>query len=32
MVCRFSKLWLAGGDVPAEMDREIDAFLEGMGK
>ena len=28
MVCRFSKAWLAGGDVPAEMDREIEAFLK----
>lgn len=26
MVCRFSKLWLAGGDIPAEMDREIRLF------
>ncbi len=24
LVVRFSKVWLAGGDVPAEMDREID--------
>lgn len=23
-VCRFSKIWLAGGSIPAEMDREID--------
>lgn len=29
MVCRFSKVWLAGGDIPAEMDAEIEAFLEG---
>ena len=29
MVCRFSKVWLAGGDVPAEMDKEIKEFLEG---
>ena len=28
MVCRFSKLWLAGGDIPAEMDWEIKKFLE----
>ena len=28
MVCRFSRLWLAGGDIPAEMDREIREFLE----
>ena len=26
MTCRFSKEWLAGGDIPAEMDREIEAF------
>ena len=29
MTCRFSKVWLAGKDVPAEMDREIKEFLEG---
>lgn len=28
MTCRFSKIWLAGGDIPAEMDYEIKAFLE----
>ena len=28
MVCRFSKVWLAGGDIPAEMDKEIKEFLE----
>ena len=27
MTCRFGKVWLAGGDIPAEMDREIDAYL-----
>ncbi len=27
MVCRFSKVWLNGGDIPAEMDREIQEFL-----
>ena len=27
MTCRFAKIWLAGGDIPAEMDREIDEFL-----
>lgn len=27
MVCRFSKVWLDGGDVPGEMDREIEEFL-----
>lgn len=26
MVCRFSKLWLAGGNIPAEMDKEIEIF------
>lgn len=29
MVCRFSKVWLDGGDIPAEMDAEIKEFLEG---
>ena len=29
MVCRFSKIWLANGDIPAEMDKEIKEFLEG---
>lgn len=28
MVCRFSKVWLRGGDIPAEMDREIRLFCE----
>lgn len=28
MTCKFSKVWLAHGDIPAEMDREIGAFLE----
>lgn len=28
MVCRFSKVWLSGGDIPAEMDAEIAAFLK----
>ncbi len=27
MTCRFSKVWLAGEDVPAEMDEEINAFF-----
>ena len=27
MTCRFSKVWLAGGDIPEEMDREIKGFL-----
>ena len=29
MVCRFSKVWLAGGDIPSEMNREIQQFCEG---
>jgi len=29
MVCQFSKEWLAGGDIPAEMDKEIHLFMEG---
>lgn len=29
MVCRFSKVWLAGGSIPDEMDREINEFMEG---
>ena len=28
-VCAFSKVWLAGGDIPAEMDNEIMEFLGG---
>ena len=28
MTCRFSKIWLSGGDIPAEMDREIKEFFE----
>lgn len=28
MVCSFSKVWLAGGDIPAEMNREIREFME----
>ena len=28
MTCRFSKVWLKGGDVAAEMDKEIKDFLE----
>ncbi|MGN0317905.1 MAG: CDP-glucose 4,6-dehydratase [Lachnospira sp.] len=27
-VCEFSKVWLKGGDVPAEMDKEINDFFE----
>ena len=29
MTCRFAKVMLAGGDIPAEMDAEIQEFLEG---
>ena len=29
MTCKFSKVWLAHGDIPAEMDREIKEFMEG---
>lgn len=29
MTCRFSKIWLADGNIPAEMDYQIDAFLKG---
>ncbi len=29
MTCRFSKIWVADGDIPAEMDREIGEFLKG---
>ena len=27
-VCEFSKVWLASGDIPAEMDKEIKEFFE----
>lgn len=27
MTCQFSKVWLSGGNIPQEMDREIEAFL-----
>ena len=27
MTCRFGKVWLSGGDIPAEMDLEIKEFL-----
>lgn len=27
-VCQFSKVWLDGGDIPAEMDKEIKDFYE----
>lgn len=29
MTCRFSKVWLSGGNVAEEMDKEINEFLEG---
>lgn len=28
MVCRFSKVWLSEGNIPEEMDREINEFFE----
>lgn len=28
-VCEFSKVWLAGGDVPSEMDKEIQEYFGG---
>ena len=28
-VCEFSKVWLAGGDIPAEMDKEVEEFFGG---
>lgn len=28
MTCRFSKVWLSGGDISSEMDKEIKDFLE----
>ena len=28
MICRWTRVWLRGGDIPGEMDREIAAFLE----
>ena len=27
MVCRFSKIWISGGNIPDEMDKEIKEFL-----
>lgn len=29
MTCRFGKVWLSGGDIPAEMDKEIEEFVRG---
>lgn len=29
MVCQFSKVWLVGGNIPAEMDNEINEFFGG---
>lgn len=29
MTCRFSKVWLSGGDIPGEMEKEISEFMEG---
>lgn len=28
-VCEFSKVWLDGGDIPSEMDKEIEEFFGG---
>lgn len=28
MTCRFGKVWLAGGDIPKEMDEEIQIFCQ----
>lgn len=28
-VCEFSKIWLAGGNIPLEMDKEIEQFFGG---
>ncbi len=28
LVCQWSKVWLADGDIPKEMDREISAYLK----
>lgn len=28
MTCRFSKVWLSGGNISAEMDQEIEEFLK----
>lgn len=28
MTCYFSKVWMSGGDIPAEMDREIKIFMQ----
>ena len=30
MTCRFSKVWLEGGDIPREMEQEIRLFLDGQ--
>ena len=32
MTCRFSKKWLAGKNIPEEMDWEIAEFLKGNEK
>lgn len=29
MTCRWSKVWLEGGDIPAQMDRQISEYMEG---
>ena len=28
-VCEFSKIWLSGGNIPAEMDKEVNEFMKG---
>ena len=28
LTCRFSKVWLSGGDITKEMDNEINEFME----
>ena len=28
--CKFTKIWLQGGNIPAEMDKEIEEFLTGQ--
>lgn len=28
-VCEFTKIWMTGGDIPLEMDKEIEEFFEG---
>lgn len=30
MTCRFSKVWISGGDIPMEMDKEINEFFRNI--